>query len=90
MSWKEVSSVSLRKEFVALTSNEGANVRELCRRFRISPRTAYKWLVRYSQDGIRGLEEKSRRPISSHQSHQPGNKRHYPFGPPGESSLVWT
>lgn len=65
MPWKEVSSMSLRNEFVNLASKEGANVRELCRRFEISPRTAYKWLARYSQDGIRGLEEKSRRPLRS-------------------------
>ena len=32
---------------------EGANIR-LCRRFTISPPTAYKWLSRYAQEGAAG------------------------------------
>ncbi|MDA8217659.1 MAG: helix-turn-helix domain-containing protein [Dehalococcoidales bacterium] len=38
--------MSLRLEFVCLATAEGANVRDLCRRFDVSPRTAYKWLRR--------------------------------------------
>ncbi|WP_281891948.1 helix-turn-helix domain-containing protein, partial [Pseudomonas atacamensis] len=44
MSWQEVSTVQLRSEFVLLARQEGANVRQLCRRYNISPSTAYKWL----------------------------------------------
>jgi len=38
MPWKEVSTMSLRREFVVLASQEGANIRELCRRYRVQPR----------------------------------------------------
>jgi transposase InsO family protein len=65
MSWQEVTVVSLRAEFVALAHQEGANVRALCRRFGISPPTAYKWLRRYRQAGAAGLVDRSRRPRRS-------------------------
>ena len=39
--------MSLRQEFVTLALHEETNVRELRRMFKISPKTAYKWLGRY-------------------------------------------
>ena len=42
MPWQEVCTMSLCHEFVTLASETEANVRELCRRYRISSRTAYK------------------------------------------------
>jgi len=57
--------MSLRREFVELATQEDANRRELCRRFGVSPKTAYKWLARFEQDGAAGLMERSRRPRSS-------------------------
>lgn len=65
MPWKEVSVVSLRKEFVMLASQPGANRRELCRRFGISPTTAYKWLRRCQHAGEEGLLDCSRKPHHS-------------------------
>jgi transposase InsO family protein len=65
MPWQEVTVVSLRAEFVALAQHEGANVRALCRRFGISPPTAYKWVRRYEQAGMAGLQDRSRRPHRS-------------------------
>ena len=47
MPWKDVSLMSLRLEFVNLAAVEGANVRELCRRYGVSPKTAYKWIARF-------------------------------------------
>jgi transposase InsO family protein len=67
MPWKEVSAMSLRLEFVQLASQEGVNVRELCRRFEVSAKTAYKWLARFRAAGAAGLEDHSRRP-----AHSPG------------------
>jgi len=58
------SAVSVRLEFVKLAAAEGVNLRELCRRFRISAPTGYKWLKRFDQDGIKGLEDGSHRPHS--------------------------
>jgi transposase InsO family protein len=65
MPWSEVSVMSLREEFVCLAGQEGSNVRELCRRYAISPPTAYKWLARFAGQGRRGLADLSRRPHSS-------------------------
>jgi transposase InsO family protein len=63
MPWREVSVVDQRREFVRLASQEGANRRELCRRFGIHPDTGYKWLGRWPADA--GLADRSRRPHSS-------------------------
>ena len=67
MVWTEKSTVSLRQEFVWLASQEGANKRELCRRFGISPKTAYKWLARAStsEPAPQALADRSRRPHHS-------------------------
>ena len=64
MPWNEVSIVDQRREFVRLAKQEGANRRELCRRFGIHPETAYKWLKRF-EEGDRALSDRSRRPHSS-------------------------
>ncbi len=69
MPWKEASTMSLKEEFVLLANQEGANVRQLCCRFGISPKTAYKWLDRFRQEGNVGLANRSRRPDHSPASH---------------------
>ena len=33
----------------------GTNRRELCRRFKIAPKTGYKWLLRYASKAAAGL-----------------------------------
>ena len=67
MVWMESSTVSLRQEFVSLACQGDANVRELCRRFGISPKTGYKWLSRFKDAGgdAASLEDRSRRPRTS-------------------------
>lgn len=57
--------MSLREEFVHLARAEGANVRAVCRRVGISPKTGYKWLGRFAAAGRAGLAEQSRRPQRS-------------------------
>jgi transposase-like protein len=49
MPWREVSVMDERHEFIRLAMQEGANRRELCRRFGISPDVGYKWLRRWSR-----------------------------------------
>lgn len=61
MPWREVSIMDQRREFIALAMQEGANRRELCRRFGIHPDTGYKWLARWIA-GERDLSDHSRRP----------------------------
>ncbi len=65
MPWQRRDLMSLRREFVELALPEGANRRELCRRFGISPKTGYKWIDRFAQQGLAGLQEQSRRPQAS-------------------------
>ena len=65
MPWREVSVMEQRREFVRLAMQEGANRRELCRRFGIHPDTGYKWLSRWQAD--QDLADRSRRPHSSPQ-----------------------
>lgn len=54
-----------RFEFVSLASQPGANVRQLCDHFQISPTTGYKWIQRHREDPVGGLKDRSRRPLSS-------------------------
>lgn len=65
MPWNPCDKMELKRDFVELAAREGANLRELCRRFGISAPTAYKWLARYREHGPAGLEELSRTPKSS-------------------------
>lgn len=65
MPWDTRDAMSLKEEFVALARQPGSNKRELCRRFGISPQTAYKWLNRYATLGHSGLQDKSRKPATS-------------------------
>lgn len=65
MPWKESSAMSLRYEFVTFALCHSSNIRELCRRFEISPKTGYKWVSRYIQEDMKGLKDRSKRPHSS-------------------------
>ena len=54
-----------REELCRLALVAGANRRELCRQHKIRPRILYKWLDRYRREGVAGLSDRSRRPLSS-------------------------
>jgi transposase InsO family protein len=74
MPWKASTAMSQRQEFVELALDERANVRALCREFGITPRTGYKWLKRYREQGGSGLYERSRRPQHSPQQSSPARE----------------
>lgn len=66
MAWGEViETMSFRKEIIHLASQAGTSVREICRRFRVSPKTFYKWRRRFINEGEQGLQNRSRRPHQS-------------------------
>jgi len=65
MPWPVKELIQVRLEFVNLALQPGANVRQLCRRFGISPTVAYKWWRRYQSGGLEALADQSRRPHSS-------------------------
>ena len=53
-----------RTEF-ALKALQTDNFRALCREYGISPKVGYKWKQRFLEQGLEGMNEKSRRPRSS-------------------------
>jgi len=65
MPWKENTRVSLRLEFVTLALVEEANISRLCDRFGISRKTGYKWIERFLDEGVEGLQDRSKRPHHS-------------------------
>ena len=68
MPWTTQTAMSQRHEFVLLASKAGVNFRQLCRRFRISAKTGYKWLKRFRLGGLAALGDRSRRPQKSPQT----------------------
>ena len=62
MPWQEVSTVSLRQEFITMVQQKTVSVSELCRRYGVSRKTGYKWFTRYRREGPAGLPDRSRRP----------------------------
>jgi transposase InsO family protein len=52
-------------EFVVAAHRKEKNFQSLCAEFAISRPTGYRWLRRYQSEGVRGMEERSRRPHGS-------------------------
>ena len=65
MSWRKVTIMSQRIEFVKMALQEGTNISELCRRFGISRKTGYKFLNRYKMFGVEGLFDLPKCPVHS-------------------------
>lgn len=61
MPWKDSSIVDKRREFVLRALEPDANISALCREFRISRKTGYKWLHRFRQLGLLGLKDRPRK-----------------------------
>ena len=53
-----------RSEFV-LRAMQAANFRDLCREYGISAKTGYKWKQRFIEEGLAGMADQSRRPVST-------------------------
>lgn len=66
MPWKSTTVETQRRELVALMERGVLPVRELCRRFGVSPKTAYKWPARSRAGGDPAWSsDRSRRPSRS-------------------------
>jgi transposase InsO family protein len=65
MPWQARDLMSIKQEFVQLALQEGANRRDLCRRFSITPKAGYALLKRFSIEGQAAFSERSRRPAHS-------------------------
>lgn len=65
MPWRETWPMEQRLEFIREYESELFTMTELAAQYGVSPKTAYKWLARYAEDGLRGLADRSRRPHTS-------------------------
>ena len=62
MGWMETSAVDERMRFVLAAEAKEEALAALCRRFAVSRKTGYKWLGRYRESGVAGLDDRSRAP----------------------------
>lgn len=62
MSWKEVNPMQQRILFIADYLRQISSLTALCTHYGISRKTGYKWIKRFHEQGIDGLNEQSRRP----------------------------
>lgn len=62
MPWKNEGIMSLREEFVVKAREKTKSISQLCREYTISRCTAYKWINRYAEEGLLGLNDRSKRP----------------------------
>lgn len=67
MPWRESRVLEQRIEFVVLAHQRAHSIKQLCSQFGISRETGYTWLKRYEAEGVRAMQEQSRRP-----KHSPG------------------
>lgn len=63
MALKVVTMAELRLEVLLEAERTGVTVTEMCRRYGISRQTYYRYRRRYLQEGLAGLEDRSRRPL---------------------------
>lgn len=64
MPWSNLSPMDHKTQFIADFLRHTLSITELCTHYSISRKTAYKWINRYQQDSISGLEDRSRKPKS--------------------------
>lgn len=64
MPWKETSVMNVRTEFVLRVFESKVPFNDLCKEFGISRKTGYKWRERFLEQGLEGLSDQSRRPVS--------------------------
>jgi transposase-like protein len=64
MPWEETNGMNERVRLIASYLEAGGPFSCVCERFGVSRKTGYKWVARYESDGVAGLEERSRAPLS--------------------------
>lgn len=65
MPWKTMDVREQRVQFVVTASRREKPFVQLCEEFGISRPTGYSWLKRYQGEGVAGIRERSRRPLTS-------------------------
>lgn len=62
MPWKETCAMKERFQLVNMYETGKYTVTELAEHFKVSRKTAYKWIGRFADEGLSGLNERSRAP----------------------------
>ena len=62
MPWRATDPMNERVQFIGAYLNHIDTMTELCERFGIRRNTGYKWVRRYTTEGLAGLQEKPRAP----------------------------
>lgn len=95
MPWKETSTMDAKVAFILDWNSQKYQMTELCARYGVSRKTAYKWVNRYLEHGPDGLWERSHAPQRSanrtpdevEQAIVQCRLRHPSWGP---KKLLWT
>lgn len=64
MTWKETSAMDERVRLIGDVLERKWSISQLGGAYGVSRKTIYKWIERYEADGVDGLKEKSRAPLS--------------------------
>ena len=64
MAWKETHVPDERVNFVREVEAGDESIAALCRVYGVSRKTGYKWWARYEQEGVAGLADRPRAPLS--------------------------
>ena len=85
MPWSNLSPMDQKTQFIADFLRHSQSITELCIHYGISRKTAYKWINRYDQRGVSGLQDRSRKPSSCPHQTEPelveallDARRHHP------------
>ena len=62
MPWKQRKPLDEKKNFIHEWKQQEVSLAELCRCYEISRQTGYKWIERYEEEGLDGLQDQSRAP----------------------------
>lgn len=62
MPWKETCAMDQRVQFIANWLSGDYTKSELCEAYRVSRPTGDRWIGRYLEAGVEGLQERSRAP----------------------------
>ncbi len=65
MPWREESIMSLKEDFITRALAKEESFTKLCQEYRITRKTGYKLVKRYQEEGLAGLEPRSKKPLSS-------------------------
>jgi len=60
MPWEMEKPMDQKVKLIGDWLDENYSITELSNKYGVSRKTIYKWIKRYDQEGISGLEEKSR------------------------------